>query len=326
MPSGPLPPDTPARCTIHCLGPSEALSLLASRAWTAARAPDCAPQRPPRAWLRGKVLPVGQPGCPAQKSHQPPQHSPEAGFAQCPAPTSGHHHLSLQRLQPPPGQCPLCPFWSGLPRSTPSMWPPGSCPMDPASPARVQTLTSRAVGAAESFHPWLKCRHVFPGAGAGCGGGTSRGLDALSTQIPLSGSEPQTAAFCPPHPSPPHLPSCPHPPLGAVPWVSRDLAAKAGTGTSLPSPSAFSLAPSLPPRCVVSPALDQPLFLSSLLDVAHPQSARPPQAARYPLQPSALNLTQHVARGRPGGQPTSSSVSTRQNEGLPLFLGTMEGG
>nr|CAI9704908.1 unnamed protein product [Rangifer tarandus platyrhynchus] len=110
------------------------------------------------------------------------------------------------------------------------------------------------------------------------------------------------------------------------PWVSRDLAANAGAGTSLPSPSAFSPAPSSPPRRVVSLALGQPLFLSSLLDVAHPQSARPPQAARSPLQSSALNLTQHVAKGHPGGQPTSSPVSTRQNEGLPLFLGTMEGG
>ncbi|CAN0347244.1 unnamed protein product [Rangifer tarandus platyrhynchus] len=154
VPSGPLPPlpDTPARCMIHCLGPSEALSLFASRAWTAARAPDCAPQRSPGARLRGKVLPMGQPGCPAWKSRQPPQHSLAAGFARCPAPTSGHHHLSLQRLQPAPGQHPLCPFWSGLPRSTPSMWPPGSCPMEPAGPSRVQTLTSRAVGDAESFH------------------------------------------------------------------------------------------------------------------------------------------------------------------------------
>ena len=192
----PLPPlpDTPARCRAHCLGPSEAPSLLASRAWAAAGSPDWAPQRSPWARLRGKVLPVGQPGRLARKSRQPPQHSPAAGLARCPAPTSGHHHLSLQRLQPPPSQHPLCPFWSGLPRSTPSMWPPGSCPMDPASPSRVQTLTSRAVGAAESFH------EVPPRLPPGRGWAWGRDLPRSRCpehRIPLSGSEPQTAAFCP---------------------------------------------------------------------------------------------------------------------------------
>ena len=177
VPSGPLPPpsDTRACCTAHCLAPSEAQSLFVSCTWTIARAPDSALWGSPGAWLRGRVLSVGQPGCPAWNSCLPPQHSPEAGFAQCPAPTSGHCHPSLQQLQPPPSQCPLCPFWSALPRSTPSMWPPGSCPMDPAGPSREQTLTPWAVGATESFHPRPRCRHIFPGAGAGCGGGTSCG-------------------------------------------------------------------------------------------------------------------------------------------------------
>lgn len=177
MPSGPLPApsDTRACRTAHCLAPSEAQSLFVPCTWTIARAPDCAPRGSPGARLRGRVLPVGQPGCPAWNSHLPPQHSPEAGFARCPAPTSGRRHPSLQHLQPPPSQRPLCPFWSALPRSTPSMWPPGSCPMDPAGPSGEQTLTPWAAGAAESFHPRPGCRHIFPGAGAGHGGGTSCG-------------------------------------------------------------------------------------------------------------------------------------------------------
>ena len=114
--------------------------------------------------------------------------------------------------------------------------------------------------------------------------------------------------------------------LWAVSRVSRDLAAKAGPGAFLPSSSALSLAPSLTPRRAVSSALGLLLFLSLLVDVAHRQSSRSPRPVRCPLQSSALSLTQHVAKGRPRGRPTSSSVSTCQNEGFPLFLWTMEGG
>lgn len=283
----------------HCLTPSEAQSLSVSCTWTTGRAPDCAPQRCPRAQLRGKALPVSQPGCPARNSRLPPQHSPAAGFARCPAP-------SLQRLQPRPSEHPLCPFSSMLPRSTPSMWPPGSCPVDPASPSGEQTLTPRAAGA---FTRGRRAATSSPGQGLGAGAGPPAGLDALSTRVLLCGSEPQTAASCPVHPRP--HPTClphPHPPLGGVPGLQGP-GGKAGPGAFLPSSASSTLRPA------ASPAPGLLLLPSSLVDIAHWQNPRSPRPAHSPLPSSALNLTQHVAKGCPGRRPTSSSVSTRQLKG-----------
>ena len=207
VPSGPLPPlpDTPARCRAHCLGPSEAPSLLASRAWAAAGAPDWAPQRSPGARLRGKVLPVGQPGRPARKSRQPPQHSPAAGLARCPAPTSGHRHLSLQDSNP----LQVCILYasSGLGFLDPHP------PCGPQVPAR---WTLPAPPGCRHSHPgqWEPWRAFTSGRSAATGSpgqglGVGRDLPRPRSpehRIPLSGSEPQTAAFCPTHRSPAHPP------------------------------------------------------------------------------------------------------------------------
>ena len=285
VPSGPLPPlpDTSAGCTAHCLAPSEAQSLSVSYTWTAGRAPDCVPRRCPRAQLRGKALPVSQPGCPARNSRLPPQHSPAAGFARCPAP-------SLQRLQPPPSEHPLCPFSSMLPRSTPSMWPPGSCPVDPAGPSGEQTLTPRAAGA---FTRGRRAAASSPGKGLGAGAGPPAGLDALGTRV-LCGSEPQTAASCPVHPR--SHPAClphPHPPLGGVPGLQGP-GGKAGPGAFLPS-SAFSLAPSSTLRPAASLRLACPL---AVLSGGCRPLAKPQVSPAGPLSPPVFSPEPDPARGQ----------------------------
>lgn len=121
-----------------------------------------------------------------------------------PLPASVHYAPSgLHFLGPHPPCGPQVPARWTLPA------PPGSRRSHPGQrePRRVFT---RGRGAATSSL----------GQGLGMGAGPPAGLDALSTRVPLCGSEPQTAASRPaqPRPHPTCLPH-PHPPLGGLPGL-----------------------------------------------------------------------------------------------------------